>query len=124
QGPGNIPRFSHALVKDSPEPTSKSQPNKPLPRQALETVREMIKRSFSPLGKLSLNSESERKDTPDTQKSQDGESSKPLVWRGGGEGVVFFKGTWVEQGNKIYMQERGVWPLTRDRGEGKRGCRG
>jgi hypothetical protein len=114
QGPRDIPRYRAALVGDKPEPTSKSQPNKPLTRQAVEAAREMIKRSFSPFGKLSLNSESERKDTPDTQESKDDESSKPLVWRVRDKVFLFDKGMWIDQEYRSEMQEWRLWPLTRD----------
>ena len=80
----------------------------------------MIRRSFSPLGKLSLNSESERKDTPDTQKSQDGESSKPLVWRVRDKVFLFDKGMWIDQEYKPEMQEWRLFALPRDSDDYKR----
>jgi len=120
QSPRNIPRFSHTLVGSRPEPTSKSQPNKPLSRQAVEAMREMIKRSFSPLGKLSLNSESERKGILDTQESQDDESSRSMIWRVRGKVFRFERDTWVDQEYKPEMQKWRCFSLKRGSEEYKR----
>ncbi len=74
----------------------------------------------SPLGKLGFNSDSERKETPDTQESREDESSNTLVWPWRGKVFRFEKDTWVDQEYKPEMQEWRRWTLTRDSEQYKR----
>jgi len=120
QGPGVIPRYQPDLVETRSEPPSKSQPNKSLSRQALEAVREMVKRPFSTTGKTSLLSESEGKEIPDTKGASDDESSKSMVWRIRGKVFRFEKDMWVDQEYKPEMQEWRRWTLKRGSDQYKR----
>ena len=112
-GAQNFPLYQGKLVGNKPEPPSKAPANKNISRQALAAMREMMKRSITPLGKLGF-SESERKETPDMQESPEDESSKLLVWRVRGKVFRFVKDTWVDQEYKPEMQEWRRWTLTRD----------
>jgi hypothetical protein len=120
QGPDiTPPPYRAPLVPDKPEPPSKAPPNKPISRQALDAVREMIKR-VSPTGKLGFTSDSERKEISDTRESPEDESSKLLVWRVRGKVFRFEKDTWVDQEYKPEMQEWRRWTLKRGSEEYKR----
>jgi len=67
-----------------------------------------------------LNSESEQKETPDTQEASNEESSKLMIWRIRGKVFRFEKDTWVDQEYKPEMQEWRRWTLTRGSDQYKR----
>jgi len=119
-GAPDLPRFQTRLVGGRSGSSSKSPSEKSLSQKALEGVREMIKRPISSVGKLGFNSESEQKETPDTQQASDDESAKLMVWRIRGKVFRFEKDTWVDQEYKPEMQEWRRWTLTRGSDEYKR----
>jgi hypothetical protein len=118
-GPDTIPRYRGKLVGGRTEPPSNPQPNKPLSRRALEAMREMMKRSTSPLGGLSL-LKSERKETSDTQAPADDETPKPMQVLIRGKLFNFEKGMLTDREYKPEMQKWNVWTLERGSEEYKK----
>src|SRR5262249_7630122 len=116
-GAQDLPPYQPKLVKDKSESSSASPP-KPLTQQALEKLRKMLTRS--PVGKLGFNSDSERKETPDTQESREDESANPLVWPWRGKVFLRVKGMWIDQEYKPEMQEWRCIALPRDSEQYKR----
>jgi Putative zinc-finger len=116
------PDISHLRFKgDLPgiKPASPSElPPKPMTQQALERLRKMLTRS--PLGKLGFNSDSEKKEPPDTRESPDDESANPLVWQWRGKVFLRVKGMWIDQEYKPEMQEWRLIALPRDSEQYKR----
>jgi len=116
-GAQDFPPYQPKLAGIKSESSSALQP-KPLSQQALEKLRKMLTRS--PVGKLGFNSDSDRKETPDTQESRDDESANTLVWRWRGKVFRFEKDTWVDQEYKPEMQEWRRWTLKRGSDQYKR----
>jgi Putative zinc-finger len=113
------PRFRGDLPGIKPEPPSELA-SKPISQQALERLRKMLTRS--PLGKMGFNSDSERKETPDTQESREDESANTLVlpWRWRGKVFRRGKGMWIDQEYKPEMQEWRLFVLPRGSEQYKR----
>jgi len=111
------PRFRGDLPGIKPEPPSELA-SKPISQQALERLRKMLTRS--PLGKLGFNSDSEKKETPDTRESPDDESANPMVGRWRGKVFLRVKGMWIDQEYKPEMQEWRCFVLPRGSEQYKR----
>jgi len=113
-----LPPYKPQLVKNKPEPPPKAPAKKPIPQQAIDGARQMIKGAFAPLRKGFT--ESERKEIPDTQEAPEQESPKLMVRHLRGKVFRREKGTWIDQEYKPEMQQWRRWTLKRGSEEYKR----
>src|SRR4030095_10674970 len=87
-GAQDLPPYQGNLVKNKPETPSKAPAKKTIPQQAIDSAREMLRRSVNPLRKGFT--ESERKEIPDTQEAQEDEQAPGMEYHLRGE--VFRRG--------------------------------
>jgi hypothetical protein len=118
-GPNIIPRYQPDLIRSRSEPPSKSQPNKSLSQQAVESMRKMIRR-ISPSVKSGFDSDTDRKEIPDTQGAPDDETPKPMQVLIRGKIFNFEKGMLTDREYKPEMQKWNVWTLKRGSEEYKK----
>jgi hypothetical protein len=112
--PDVFPRYRGRLVPSKPQPTKT-----PLTQQALESMRKMIRR-ISPSVKSGFNSDSDRKDIPDTQGAPDDETPKPMQVMIRGKIFDFKRGMLIDREYKPEMQKWNVWTLERGSEEYKK----